>query len=120
MLKIFLTLALTLLLIDAVYIFVFKDYFSRLFGNVQKTPLNIRWGGFIATYIVMAATLYYFGFVINMTSLDMFLLGLSIYGIYELTNYSTLSKWEFKMVMLDTMWGGILFYLTHRISSSLF
>jgi uncharacterized membrane protein len=119
MFKLFLILASIIFLIDSVYIFLFKEYFSRLFGNVQKSPLNIRWSGFISTYLFMAAVIYYFGFVVNMTSLDMFILGLSIYGIYELTNYSTLSRWDLKMVILDTLWGGILFYLTHRITSSM-
>ncbi|MBP7769469.1 DUF2177 family protein [Candidatus Saccharibacteria bacterium] len=37
-----------------------------------------------------------------------FLVGLIAYGTYEFTNMSTLSNWSWKMVVLDTLWGGFL------------
>jgi uncharacterized membrane protein len=43
---------------------------------------------------------------------EAFLLGLVIYGVYETTNYALLSNWSFLTVIIDTLWGGILFALT--------
>jgi uncharacterized membrane protein len=34
--------------------------------------------------------------------------GLSIYGVYDFTNYSTLAKWPLLLSIVDACWGGIL------------
>ena len=34
--------------------------------------------------------------------------GLVLYGVYELTNYSILSSWNIKIVLIDLLWGVIL------------
>lgn len=36
------------------------------------------------------------------------LLGLVIYGVYDLTNYSTLRHWSLTLVMVDMAWGAVL------------
>lgn len=106
---------LVILFLDYVYISTFSDYFSRLFKNIQNSPLHINKVGFVGAYTLLTFTVYYFGFVKNFTSKEMFILGICIYGVYEFTNLSTFKKWEMKMVLLDTLWGGVLFYLTHLI-----
>jgi uncharacterized membrane protein len=40
------------------------------------------------------------------------MLGMVIYGVYETTTYAILQKWRLETVVKDTLWGGILFYLT--------
>lgn len=44
--------------------------------------------------------------------MEAFLLGLVIYGVYETTTYSVLKNWKISTVITDTLWGGVLFYLT--------
>jgi uncharacterized membrane protein len=34
------------------------------------------------------------------------LLGLVIYGLYNLTNYSTLARWPLAMTIVDIAWGA--------------
>jgi uncharacterized membrane protein len=111
-----------LLTLDAIYISLFSNFFNRVFKKVQGgRELSIKYGGFLFTYLLMTSIIYYFGFVKRFSSSDMFLLGISIYGVYELTNYTTLIDWNLKMVFLDTLWGGILFtstlYLLKLIST---
>jgi len=47
------------------------------------------------------------------------LLGLAIYGTYEMTNYATLSNWDLKVSGMDITWGIIIsilsLYLTNLI-----
>ena len=43
--------------------------------------------------------------------------GISIYGTYDLTNYAILDKWNLKAVVMDTLWGGILFSLTRYLTT---
>jgi uncharacterized membrane protein len=35
-------------------------------------------------------------------------LGLIVYGVYDLTNYSVFSKWSFKVAIIDIVWGTFL------------
>lgn len=103
-----------ILFLDFVYISSFSTYFSYLFKNIQKSPLEVNKLGFVCAYALLTFTVYYFGFVKQFTAKDMFILGICIYGVYEFTNLSTFKQWEIKMVLLDTFWGGILFFLTHQ------
>ena len=114
--KLFFSIFLLLLLLDAVYITLFSKFFNILFKKVQGgRNLTIKYGGFAATYLLMTSIIYYFGIIKKFTLSEMFLLGISIYGVYELTNYTTLMDWSLKMVLLDTLWGGILFASTFYI-----
>lgn len=36
------------------------------------------------------------------------LLGLVIYGVFDLTNYAILSQWTLKIVIIDIIWGMLL------------
>ena len=45
------------------------------------------------------------------------LLGLLVYGVYDTTNYAIFNKWDFKTVVMDTLWGGVLFSLTTFLTS---
>ena len=42
-------------------------------------------------------------------------LGFLAYSTYEFTNYSTLKGWSIQMVILDTLWGGVLGGLTAAV-----
>jgi uncharacterized membrane protein len=37
-----------------------------------------------------------------------FVYGLILYGIYDMTNYSLVSKWSLRMSIVDILWGGVL------------
>jgi uncharacterized membrane protein len=37
-----------------------------------------------------------------------FIIGLLSYGTYEFTNYAILKGWTLQMVIIDTIWGGVL------------
>lgn len=105
-----------LMVFDAVYLFVFNEYFKLLFKRVQGgQDLTIKYGGFVATYLLMASIIYYFSNVKNFTLSEMFFLGVCIYGVYELTNFTTLANWSLNMVILDTLWGGLLFMMTSHV-----
>ena len=60
----------------------------------------------------MAFIIYYFLIFKNATTIEAGLLGMLIFGIYELFNFATLKKWDIMYSMLDILWGGILFGLS--------
>jgi uncharacterized membrane protein len=108
--KVFFIIFFLLLLLDAVYISTFNGFLNKLFKRVQGgRKLSVKYGGFIATYLLMTSIVYYFGIIKKFTLSEMILLGISIFGVYDLTNYTTFIDWNLKMVVLDTLWGGVLF-----------
>lgn len=37
-----------------------------------------------------------------------FVYGVVLYGVYDMTNYSLVSKWSLRMSIVDILWGGTL------------
>ena len=101
-----------MLLLDVVFLYANADLFVKQVITVQKTAMRIKYGGAAACYVFLVLGLYYFIIRENRSPLEAFLLGLVIYGVYELTNYSILKKWKLSTVLQDTLWGGVLFAAT--------
>ena len=56
--------------------------------------------------------LYYFIIKDRRPILDAFLFGLLIYGVYDFTNYSTITKWTLEFSIKDMLWGVFVFALS--------
>lgn len=98
-----------LLLLDSVYLFSTSNYFNNLVEKIQGTRIEMKMVGVVFVYLVIAFGLNYFIIERNGSVMDAFVLGLFVYGVYEFTNYSIFKKWDAKTVVMDTLWGGILF-----------
>lgn len=100
-----------LLCIDGVYLSLIKDIFNKQIADVQRSPLKINMYGAILSYLFLIIGINYFIIQHNKSAFDAFMLGLVIYGVYEGTTYALLKDWRINTVILDTLWGGILFAL---------
>lgn len=98
--------------IDYVYLQAIKNYFQWQVATVQKTPMKVNLWGAALCYLFLVVGIYYFIIRDKRSYWDAFLLGLVIYGVFETTNYALFKDWSFITVILDTLWGGILFALT--------
>lgn len=98
--------------IDFVYLNVIKGYFNNQIKNVQGSPLKINYLGVAICYILLIVGINYFIIKPHKSVSDAFLLGIVIYGVYETTNYALLKNWSILTVMIDTLWGGLLFAST--------
>ena len=103
------------IVIDSVYLNFIKDYFNNQVKLIQGSPIKINSYAIIICYIILIFGINYFIIIPNRSILDAFLLGLIIYGVYETTNMALFSKWSWTTVLIDTLWGGILFALTTTI-----
>lgn len=99
-------------LLDFMYINLILKYFQNMVLKIQKTPIKARLIPAILCYLVLIFSVYYFIILQNAPLINAFLLGLTIYSVYELTNYATIKDWNLKFVIADSIWGGILFLLT--------
>ena len=114
---VFLLSAIVFVLLDYFYLGLMKGYFENQVKLVQGTPLKMNFLGAIICYIFLIAGLNYFIIKPNKSVQDAFLLGLVIYAVFETTNLALFQKCSWLTVVLDTLWGGILFALTTFIVS---
>jgi uncharacterized membrane protein len=66
--------------------------------------------GAIGAYIVLILVLYKFIILEKKPPSDAFLLGFCIYGIFDLTNIAIFKNYQIIPALVDTVWGGVLFY----------
>ena len=112
-------IALSVLILDGIYLSSLSNYFSKVFKEIQGTKMEFRIPSAVLCYVFIIFSIYYFGFVLNIGLLNMFILGVIIYGIYELTNHATIKNWPLFMVIVDTLWGGILYSSSFSVSNYL-
>lgn len=99
-------------ILDYIYISSISDFFKKTIYKIQKSSINLKLIPTILCYLLLIFSLQYFIISKKGNLLDAFLLGVCIYGVFEFTNYATISKWPLKLVIIDILWGGILFSLT--------
>ena len=100
------------ILLDIVFLYLNSRTFEQQVIQIQNIPLKLRYAPAIVCYVLLILGLYYFILREHKTPNEAFILGIVIYGVYETTNYATLKKWKIETLIKDTLWGGILFYLT--------
>lgn len=108
------------ILLDIIYLTSTRSITLPIIKNIQHSPLNINVYSLIIVYIFDIFVLYYFIINKKTSLLEAFLLGSCIYGIYEFTNKSIFNKWNYSLVIIDTLWGGALFALTTFLSRLFF
>jgi uncharacterized membrane protein len=113
---IFLFTAIVFVALDFMYLNLIKGYFSKQIAKVQGEKLEVNFLGAAICYIFLIAGLNYFIIEPKKSVYDAFLLGIVIYGVYETTNYSLFKNWSILTVLIDTLWGGVLFASTTFLS----
>ena len=115
----FLISAILFVVIDFVYLNLIKNYFTNQVKIVQGSSLKVNLLGVVLCYIFLIFGINYFIIGPKKSAYDAFLLGILIYGVYETTNYALFSNWSILTVIMDTLWGGVLFALVTFIINKL-
>jgi uncharacterized membrane protein len=106
----------TLLILDAMFITTNLRAFQDQVISVQRVVLQARPLPAVIAYLAMIIGLNYFIISKNRPIWEAFLLGLVIITVYETTNYTIFKQWKPFLVVMDSIWGGILFALTTFIT----
>ena len=112
---VFLITSIILVILDSIYLNVAKNYFNKQINLVQGSNIDLNLIAIILCYIFIIIGFNYFVIYKKLSSAEAGLLGLMIYGVYELTNMALFKKWQWSSVVMDTAWGGVLFFLTSVI-----
>lgn len=96
--------------LDAVYKPVLGDFTMRYAGAIAW--VFIAWG--LSKYVLPNAKDNYDA------ALQGAIFGLIVYGVYNGTNYATISTWTPKVWLIDNLWGafvcGLVSYITFLIT----
>ena len=104
--------AIVLVCLDALYLKVFGNYYSKQVARVQGSEIKLNYLAAIICYIFLIVGLNYFIIKPKRSVNDAFLFGIVVYGVYETTNWAICKNWSPISVIIDTLWGGTLFALT--------
>ena len=111
-------IAIVMIVIDVLFLYFFAGYIGDMIEKIQDKKFEIYYPAAIACYTMLVFSYYYFIVIREGNSFDAFILGFSIYSIYETTNMATIKGWKLKAVINDSLWGGMLFLLTNAVSKS--
>jgi uncharacterized membrane protein len=114
-LKLLIISAIVFIVMDSVYLYVIKNYFANQIKIVQGSHMKLNITATLFCYVILIFGINYFIIQPRRSVQDAFLLGLLIYGVFETTNMALFTKWAWITVIMDTLWGGILFAVTTSI-----
>jgi uncharacterized membrane protein len=108
--KLLIISAIIFVFIDSAYLYLIKNYFASQVKIVQGSPMKLNLTATLICYLILIFGINYFIIQPNRSAKDAFLLGLLIYGVLAL-----FTKWAWLTVIMDTLWGGVLFSVTTSI-----
>lgn len=104
----------TLLVLDAMYLGIHSSFLKETMERIQG-PIRVRYLPAVFVYVCLTVLVYKL-IQYRVSDLDAFLVGALVYGIYEGTNYAVFRGWPLYLFFVDTLWGGLLIYLTVRFN----
>ena len=93
----------SLIVLDFIYFNFTKDLYY-LGNNISKTDVNI-YSALLSWLLLASAISVQLPKNFNESILYGALVGLVVYGIFNLVNYSMLKQWSISIVLMDTIWG---------------
>jgi uncharacterized membrane protein len=113
-------IAIVMIIMDTVYLTSTAPISRSLFASIQGSPLNLRWPSVVVTYILMILGVWYFAVSGSADWKEAAMrgaaLGALVYGVYDFTNYATLSKYTLSFAAMDMAWGTLLFATSAAIA----
>lgn len=108
-------IAVIMLLVDAVYLSLSKGHFANVVRSIQKSEMNIDIGGAMVSYGALIIAFYWFIISRNAGILDAMILGWVIYFVFDGTNKAMFKNYRWDTVLMDGIWGGLLFGIVWMI-----
>ena len=96
--------AAVLLGIDMFYLLTGGIFFRHMVERIQGRSVDIRFLAAIPVYLGMAYLLLQ-----TKSYTEAGLYGLSVYAVYDMTNYAVFRDYDLKIALTDMVWGAALF-----------
>ena len=116
----FLVSSAVLLVVDGLYLYnIGISIFKSNVELIQNAPLKPNVYGAILSYVCVIGAFNYFIILQNKSPFDAFILGVFLYGVFDMTNLAMFTKYSWKTAVSDTLWGGTLFAFTTWVTYKL-
>ena len=106
----YLLLPILILIVDLPWLLLNSKTSRDMIEKIQDSPMTVKIGPSVVVYIALAYLV-----TIPKDVQSAFLLGLCTYAVYDFTNLATLSKYSLEFAIMDSLWGGVLFVIIHKI-----
>ena len=107
-----LAVAAVMLILDAGWLTANNAYHRKDFAALQGSPLEARLIPAAAVYVIMIVAVWFFAVQPAVSVTDAAgrgaLIGLAMYGVYDFTNYATLTRYPLFYALTDVAWGTVL------------
>ena len=97
--------------------------YRKMIRKIQGSDMQVNTVYAIMSYALMIIGLNVFVIPnINRDNLMMdslkygFLFGIVLYGVYDFTIGAVLKGWNFKLALIDVLWGGIVYFLASYLT----
>lgn len=104
--------AAVLLALDFIYLSFNKGAFETQIVQIQRVVMQVKLVPAMICYLLLILGLNYFILSRHRPVYEAVLLGIIIYGVFDSTNYALFKKWDWKLAVMDGLWGGVLLGLT--------
>ena len=104
-----------LLALDFIYLSANKGVWETQIVQIQRVVMQLKIVPAILCYLLLIVALNYFILRTHRPVWEAFMLGVIIYGVFDTTNHALFKKWDWKLGLMDGLWGGVLFALTTSI-----
>jgi len=105
------------IILDLIWIKIMQVPFSKMISSIMLPKLHIDYLTLIYTYSLLLIGFIYFialPYLVHKKPLKYliasFLLGVIIFGNFESTNAALFPNWKTSIIILDTIWGGVLYF----------
>ena len=92
-----------ILVLDLPWLYINQSWAGTMIRSIQGSPMKVRIVPALITYVFLAYLLH-----VPKSVGEAFLLGFATYGVYDATNYATLTKYSPTFAVADTLWGSLL------------
>ena len=113
------------LLVDIIFLrTVMGPWYSAQYPDLLRQVdgiIKVNYVAALACYLLMLVCLTYFVFQLPPGSswalviFQGFLLGVTFYGVFDLTNLAILSGWSWLVSIVEILWGGIVCGATYAV-----
>jgi len=104
-------MAMALLALDAIWLTSNMAYNQSMIAKLQGQPLVIRMVPAGLVYVLILGAVWFFtreAKTVEDAIVKGGVLGASMYGLYDLTNYATLTNYPLMFALTDMAWGTFL------------
>ena len=93
--------AVLIFVLDLPWLYINQKWSGEMIRSIQGSPIKLRVFPALITYALLAYLVH-----IPKSLSEAFLLGAATYGVYDTTNYATLTNYSPTFAVADTLWGG--------------